>query len=77
MAEDWQRDRVYLPQNELADFGLGESDLAAGVVTDKWREFMCFQIERNQRLYAEAWPGTGLTAGFQQIPNLCQQDNFC
>jgi phytoene synthase len=60
VAEDWQRDRVYLPQNELADFGLGESDLAAGVVTDKWREFMRFQIERNRRLYAEAWPGIGL-----------------
>jgi phytoene synthase len=60
VAEDWQRNRVYLPQNELAAFGLGESDLAAGVVTEKCREFMRFQIERNRRLYEEAWPGIGL-----------------
>jgi phytoene synthase len=57
VAEDWQRGRVYLPQDELAAFGITESHLAAGVVTERWRQFMSFQIERNQRLYAEAWPG--------------------
>jgi phytoene synthase len=57
IAEDWQRGRVYLPQNELVAFGLDESDLAAGVVTDQWRDFMRFQIERNRQLYAEAWSG--------------------
>ena len=57
VAEDWQRGRVYLPQDELAAFSLDESDLATGVVTDQWRDFMRFQIERNRRLYEEAWPG--------------------
>ena len=60
VAEDWQRGRVYLPQDELAAFGLSESDLTAGVVTEQWRDFMRFQIERNRRLYAEAWPGIGM-----------------
>jgi phytoene synthase len=60
VAEDWQRGRVYLPQDELAAFGITESHLAAGVVTERWRQFMSFQIERNQRLYAEAWPGIEL-----------------
>lgn len=57
IAEDWQRSRVYLPQNELAAFNLTESDLANGIVTEQWRDFMRFQIERNRQLYAEAWPG--------------------
>jgi len=57
VAEDWQRGRLYLPQVELAEYGLSEVDIAAGIVTDKWRAFMRFQIERNRRLYAEAWPG--------------------
>ncbi len=52
--------RVYLPQQELAAFELSESDLAAGQVDDRWRAFMQFQIERNRRLYAEAWPGIAL-----------------
>lgn len=60
VAEDWQRGRIYLPQNELAAFGLSEADLAAGTVTERWRNFMRFQIERNRQLYAEAWPGIAL-----------------
>lgn len=60
VTEDWQRGRVYLPQNELEAFGLSEYDLDAGVVTERWRSFMRFQIERNRRLYSEAWPGIGM-----------------
>ena len=60
VAEDWRRGRLYLPQEELAAFGLREADIAAGVVTEKWRSFMRFQIERNRRIYHEAWPGIAL-----------------
>ena len=60
VAEDWQRGRVYLPQDELAYFGLTEGTIADGRVTDQWREFMRFQIDRNRQLYAEAWPGIGM-----------------
>jgi phytoene synthase len=51
---------VYLPQDELAAYGLSEADLAAGYSDDRWRAFMRFQIERNRRLYAQAWPGIAL-----------------
>ncbi len=60
VGEDWQRGRLYLPQEELADFDLHESDIAAGVVDERWRRFMRFQIARNRQLYAEAWPGIQL-----------------
>lgn len=60
VGEDWRAGRVYLPLQELADFGLGERDLAAGQVSKAWREFMRFQIERNRHLYREAWPGIAL-----------------
>jgi phytoene synthase len=60
VADDWRAGRVYLPQAELAQYGLSEADLAAGEVSDRWRAFMCFQIERNRRLYAESLPGIGL-----------------
>jgi phytoene synthase len=59
VAEDWENGRVYLPAEELEAFGLTEADLAAGVVTPRWRDFMRFQIARNRRLYEEAWPGIG------------------
>jgi phytoene synthase len=60
VGDDWRIGRVYLPQDELAAHGLTDDDLAAGVVTDRWRAFMRFQIERNRRLYAEAMPGIRL-----------------
>lgn len=60
VGEDWRAGRVYLPQEELAHFGLDEEDLRRGVVTDQWRAFMRFQIERNRRLYDEAMPGISL-----------------
>jgi phytoene synthase len=58
--EDWVNGRLYLPQDELEAFGLSEADIAAGVVDDRWREFMRYQIQRARLLYAEALPGIAL-----------------
>jgi phytoene synthase len=60
VREDWQNGRLYLPQDELADFGLSEADVAVGHVSDRWRALIRYQIERNRRLYNEAMPGIAL-----------------
>jgi phytoene synthase len=60
IGEDWQRGRLYLPQEELAAFGLAEEELEAERLSDNWRELMRFQIIRNRQLYQEALPGIGL-----------------
>lgn len=60
VGEDVREGRVYLPADELAAHGLTHDDLARGVVDDRWRRFMAFQIDRNRRLYAEAMPGIAL-----------------
>ena len=57
---DWRVGRLYLPLDELAAFGLGEGDVARGVVDGRWRAFMRYQIERTRALYAEAEPGIAL-----------------
>lgn len=61
--EDWARGRLYLPLDELADYGLSDADVGAmalsGAVDTRWRRFMAFQIARTRRLYAEAYPGIG------------------
>lgn len=62
VGEDWRRGRFYLPTEELADFGLTEADVARGVVDDRWRAFMRFQIERTHHIYEEAWPGIAMLA---------------
>lgn len=62
VAEDWKNGRLYLPLKELADFGLGEEDIARGVVTPAWQAFMRYQIARARDLYAEAMPGIAMLA---------------
>jgi 15-cis-phytoene synthase len=66
VREDWAAGRVYLPQDELAAFGLSDDNIRAASVaaergedgmTDRWRAFMRFQIERNRQIYSEAVPG--------------------
>jgi phytoene synthase len=60
VGEDFRNGRVYLPSEELEAFGITERDLARGQVTERWRRFMRFQVERNRELYAQAWPGVGM-----------------
>jgi phytoene synthase len=60
VAEDWQNGRLYLPLEELTFFGLSEADIEAGIIDERWRTFMKFQIGRIRQLYTEALPGIGL-----------------
>ena len=60
IAEDWERGRLYLPQDELEAFNITEDHLNGNIVDDHWRAFMRFQIERTRCIYAEAWPGISL-----------------
>ena len=46
VREDWELGRVYLPQDELTAFGVGEDDIAEGRAGDEWRALMAFQASR-------------------------------
>ncbi|GLU19561.1 hypothetical protein SLE2022_358070 [Rubroshorea leprosula] len=46
VGEDASRGRVYLPQDELAQFGLCDKDVFSRKVTNAWREFMKEQTTR-------------------------------
>ena len=52
--------RVYLPENELAKFGLRKRDVERGVYDERFVNFMKFQIDRNREVYKEALPGIRL-----------------
>jgi phytoene synthase len=60
VGEDARRGRIYLPLADLAAFDYTEADLMAGVVDDRWRALMAFQIDRARQFYAEAESGIGL-----------------
>ena len=57
IAEDWQRDRLYLPADELEKFGLTAEDIARQRTGDPFRAMMRFQIGRARAYYGQAEPG--------------------
>lgn len=54
IKEDMARGRIYLPQEDLASFGVTEEDLAEERVTEPFRDLMRFEIARARALYAVA-----------------------
>lgn len=60
IREDWNNGRLYLPQDELDSFGITSDHLTHCINDMAWKKFMRFQIDRNQKLYEEAWPGIQL-----------------
>ncbi len=55
VGEDARRDRIYLPQDELARFGVSEEDILQSRESDNFRRLMEFQIERAESYYASAF----------------------
>ncbi len=57
VGEDARRGRIYLPLEDLALFDYTEDDLMNGVVDDRWRSLMKFEIQRARKYYVEAERG--------------------
>ncbi|MBL8396246.1 MAG: squalene synthase HpnC [Candidatus Accumulibacter sp.] len=56
VALDWRKQRVYLPQNDLARFGVGEEEIATGRWSEQWAALLEFQVDRTQRLMRAGAP---------------------
>lgn len=56
IAIDWQKGRVYLPQDELARFQIAESQIAASEWSPAWAALLDFQTDRTQALMLSGAP---------------------
>jgi phytoene synthase len=56
VREDWRLGRVYVPQDELASYGVTEDDIAEERLTPAWQALMAYQAAR-----ARAYLDEGLT----------------
>lgn len=68
VAEDWALGRVYLPQDELAAFGVSEEDIAAGRTGPEWSALMEHQAARAERMLGE---------GLELLPLLDWRSALC
>ncbi|RFS82037.1 phytoene/squalene synthase family protein [Actinomadura spongiicola] len=57
VAEDMARDRIYLPTEDMAKFGVGEAELTRSGATREVCELVAFEIERARLHYRRAREG--------------------
>ena len=56
VAVDWAKGRLYLPRDELARFGVGETQIDAGGADEAWRRLMAFQVARTRSMLESSAP---------------------
>lgn len=50
VAIDWQKQRIYLPLDDLSRFGVTEQQIASGMQNEDWRNMMRFEVARARNL---------------------------
>jgi phytoene synthase len=88
VGDDARKGRIYLPVNELQQFGVTANDLLKLQHTDKFEALMRFQAERAQAIYDEALallpkedrraqrPGLMMAAIYRTLLDEIQRDGF-
>ncbi len=63
VAKDWNIGRVYLPQDDMARFGVTETQIAQGFSDDHWRALMKFEVDRARSLMLQGAPLGSILTG--------------
>jgi phytoene synthase len=54
VGEDARRNRIYLPMDEMQQFGVTAADILNARETENFHKLMAFQVERARRFYQQA-----------------------
>ena len=88
VGEDARRNRIYLPQDELAKFGVSTADILAARHSSAFQQLMAFQAERAKSLYGAAFqalspedrrpqrPGLIMSAIYRALLDEIERDGF-
>ncbi|TAE59201.1 MAG: phytoene synthase [Nostocales cyanobacterium] len=88
VGEDARRGRIYLPLEDLAKFNYSEEELFQGVLDDRWRALMKFQIQRAREFYTKAdrgitylapdarWPVWAASMLYGQILDVIERNDY-
>ena len=53
VSVDYERGRIYIPQDELQQFAVSEDDIARQAFSPRWQALLDFQLQRQQQLMTE------------------------
>lgn len=76
VGEDLQRNRIYIPQNELQKFGITEEKLFENEKSEKFIELMKFQIDRARNYYNKADIGISMLSSDSRLPVYLARHNY-
>ncbi len=57
VGEDRHRGRIYLPQDEIKQFGYSEEQLLLGEINTQWKNLMAFQVHRAREWFKSSEEG--------------------
>ena len=57
VGEDRHRGRIYLPQDEIKQFGYSEEQLLLGEINTQWKNLMAFQLHRAREWFKNSEEG--------------------
>ena len=60
IGEDLRRGRLYLPLEDLSEYGVERAQLEAGIVDGRVRRLLAFEVARTRELYRNSWHGIRL-----------------
>jgi len=63
VAKDYAIGRIYLPLDEMARYGVNETDIAQGTTGDAWRALMKFQVDRARAMIHSGKPLGSILTG--------------
>jgi squalene synthase HpnC len=58
VAIDWQKGRIYLPDEDMRHFGVTQEDIAQSRLFPGWKRLMAFQVARSRALMLKGAPLT-------------------
>jgi hydroxysqualene synthase len=56
VAVDLKKDRVYIPLDDIREFGYSEEELIALHCSQSFRDLMCYQVERTGQMFQDGKP---------------------
>ena len=56
VAIDYRKNRIYFPQDDMAQHGITEKDIASANCDDKWRALMRFEVTRTREFLRSGAP---------------------
>jgi 15-cis-phytoene synthase len=76
IGEDLERNRIYIPKEDMDAFDVSEADLKSGVLTQNCKQLLKFQVDRARTYYKNAEKGISMLERDSRLPVWLARFNY-